>query len=168
MARYTLLVLGVLLVWLSHTWGGPSESVEDFDRLRADGERSAGKVVEIREREVTHRRRRGRTWTETVHCPVVAYRARVDGVATRQRFVEYDACDGWAVGDEVTVLWDPAAPYEAHLDDDTVRDALAGDERSFRLGQWLGYGLVVVTVPVILLGWWRRIQRSRSSAPTGG
>ncbi|TYL46231.1 DUF3592 domain-containing protein [Nocardioides sp. BGMRC 2183] len=167
MARYTLLVLGVLLVWLSHAWGGPSESAADFDRLRTEGESSAGRVTEINEREVTQRRRRGGSTTTTVHCPVVAYRAEIDGVRSRQSFTEYGACEGWSVGDEVTVIWDPAQPYDAHIDSDVVRKSLAGDERSFRWGQWLGYGLVALTVPTILIGWWQRMQRRRSRGAAG-
>ncbi len=154
MARYVLLVLGALLIWITDLMGAPSDTAEKFDRVRAEGERAPAVVTRIDEREVTQRRRRGSS-TRTVFCPEVTYR---DGGRERS-FVEYDDCDRWEVGDETTVVWDPDEPYNAHLDTDRVRDALAGDERSYSWGRWGGLFLVVSCSIVILLGWYRRIRR---------
>lgn len=161
MARYVLLLLGALLIWLHHSWGGPSERAEDFDRLRADGVRTPGVVTEIDEREVTQRRRRSTT-TRTEYCPVVRYVERLDGQRVARTFTEYDACQGWEVGDEVTVLTDPEDPGVRHIDSDAVRDSLAGAERTHTWSAWLGYGLVVAAGLTIVLGWRGRLRRRRA------
>ncbi|MBM9460969.1 hypothetical protein JK386_13790 [Nocardioides sp. zg-536] len=157
MARYFLFVIGILLIWLTGLSGAPVEDAEDFDRLRADGVRSKGVVTEIREREVTERSRRSST-TRTVYCPDVRY--TLDGV--EQSLVELEDCDGWEVGDEVTVLSDPKGELLTHLDTDDVRSSLAEDRRSFNLGQWVGWISLVSSSIVIVLGWRSRLLARRS------
>ena len=167
MARYFLLALGLLLIWLTNAWGGPSEGAADYDELRAEGERSAGTIVRLQEREVTQRGRRGRTRTYLEHCPEVRYRETVGDQEFRTSFIEYDACDReddddadrWSVGDEVTVLWNDDGAR--HINSDAVRGSLASDERSHSSAKWIGYGAVALTVPLILWGWYRRVAGRR-------
>ncbi len=151
-----LIFSGVLLyVAFGTGWSGDSRA-ERLDDLRESGVRATGTVTAVEEVERTQRtggRRSRRNATYTVTCPEITYRV----AGEKHVLVERSDCDRLEVGDEVTVLYEEGAPYNAMLDSDRPYE----EARSWDRSTWILGGAGVVFGLGSLLGIVMRVSRWR-------